>query len=379
MKTILFDLYNSQPFKQSKYHGGGEYIKTIFKYLVDNKLDQINLVTFFDKDKFLDEYILKLIEDNNIKCFYIKELQEIKNIFPKIHIDILYSGIPYYYKKEWFPKNLVFKGTIHGLRYLEKPTDQYAPLYFVGMESLKERVKLIFKEQFRRKKYNEFKNLITIIDEMIIVSNHSYFSLVSFFPEVLKKKNYVLYTPSKQYNYCEQSETDYDFPYILLMGGNRWEKNCYREIMAIENLFKKGLIKDYKVVVIGRVTNKITKKIRDLDKYIFKDYVGSNELEKLFKFTELFMYCSLNEGFGMPPLEAMKYGKTCIVSGVCSLPEVCGNAVYYVNPYDINEISGRILNALRYKINIKEVVKRVEDIRRKQDEDLEKTCEVIIK
>ena len=53
----------------------------------------------------------------------------------------------------------------------------------------------------------------------------------------------------------------------------------------------------------------------------------------------LFIYPSLYEGFGIPPLEAMAFGCPTIVSNITSLPEVCGDAAYYVDPYDINDIA----------------------------------------
>ena len=108
------------------------------------------------------------------------------------------------------------------------------------------------------------------------------------------------------------------------------------------------------------------------------DYVDIDKLESLYKYCDLFLYASLNEGFGMPPLEAMKYGKTCIVSGVCSLPEICGDAVYYVNPYDINEIASRILNAAMVKITPNKVITQYSKIHERQENDLDKLCEFII-
>ena len=80
----------------------------------------------------------------------------------------------------------------------------------------------------------------------------------------------------------------------------------------------------------------------------------------------------------MPPLEAMRYGKTCIVSGVCSLPEVCGDAVYYCNPYDIEEIQNRILMASEKKIDTDKVLKHFRTIVGKQNQDLYGLCEYIL-
>lgn len=77
-------------------------------------------------------------------------------------------------------------------------------------------------------------------------------------------------------------------------------------------------------------------------KVIFTGKINDDELKYLYKKCTLFTYLSFYEGFGLPPLEAMSYGKTCIVSNTSSLPEVVGNAAIQVNPYKINEIKDNI-------------------------------------
>ena len=73
----------------------------------------------------------------------------------------------------------------------------------------------------------------------------------------------------------------------------------------------------------------------------------------------------------------MKYGKTCIVSGVCSVPEVCGDAVYYINPYDIDEIQNRILMAEENKIQPEKIKKHLDAITQLQEQDLDQLCQFI--
>ena len=140
--------------------------------------------------------------------------------------------------------------------------------------------------------------------------------------------------------------------------------------------FKK--ITDYKVVIVGRLPTKVSKLIKHKENYIFFDYVQTSELESLYYNCDFFIYPSLNEGFGMPPLEAMRYGKTCIVSAVCSLPEVCGDGVIYVNPYDIKEIENRILKAANEKISVEKVKNAFNRTYEKQKNDLIDICKFIL-
>ena len=132
------------------------------------------------------------------------------------------------------------------------------------------------------------------------------------------------------------------------------------------------------VVTVGKLPNKIETVIEYKDRFIQYDYVSSEILEGLYADCDFFLYPTLNEGFGMPPLEAMKYGKTCVVSGVCSVPEVCGDAVYYINPYDINEIQTRVLLASENKISPEKIASRLQFVNKKQDADLVSLCEYIL-
>ena len=72
-------------------------------------------------------------------------------------------------------------------------------------------------------------------------------------------------------------------------------------------------------------------------------YVSEEDLSKIYNLATIFIYPSLYEGFGLPPLEALACGTPCIVSNVASLPEVCGNAVLYIDPLSSEDIKNKIL------------------------------------
>ena len=75
------------------------------------------------------------------------------------------------------------------------------------------------------------------------------------------------------------------------------------------------------------------------DKVIFPGYIESADIPKLMKGAIAFVFPSLYEGFGLPPLEAMACGTPVIASGVASIPEVTGEAALLVDPLDIENIA----------------------------------------
>ncbi|MEC4685040.1 MAG: glycosyltransferase family 1 protein [Nitrospirota bacterium] len=135
--------------------------------------------------------------------------------------------------------------------------------------------------------------------------------------------------------------------YILAVSSLDPRKNFKNLIMAYNNL----KLSETRLVIVGS-ENKVfsDSKLRNIinasKDIIFTGYVSDEELAVLYKNAKLFVYPSLYEGFGIPPLEAMACGCPVVVSNAASLPEVCGDAAYYVDPYDIDDIARGISEVL---------------------------------
>jgi len=78
------------------------------------------------------------------------------------------------------------------------------------------------------------------------------------------------------------------------------------------------------------------------DNFIFLNYFPEEDLPMLYNLAEIFVFPSLYEGFGLPPLEAMACGRPVIASRAGSLPEVLGDAALYCDPGDPADIAARI-------------------------------------
>ncbi len=73
-------------------------------------------------------------------------------------------------------------------------------------------------------------------------------------------------------------------------------------------------------------------------------YVSASELERLYRRAKIFAFPSLDEGFGMPVLDAMARGIAVITSNRSAMPEVAGDAAVFVDPCDVDQIATALMN-----------------------------------
>ena len=113
-----------------------------------------------------------------------------------------------------------------------------------------------------------------------------------------------------------------------------------------------GAPDDLKLVIIGDELSKYPA-LRQavhrhkLDKHVrFLGFQPHETLAALYRLARAFVFPSLSEGFGLPPLEAMACGTPVVTSNVSSLPEVAGGAALLVDPYDTDAIADGIRRAV---------------------------------
>lgn len=140
-----------------------------------------------------------------------------------------------------------------------------------------------------------------------------------------------------------------DGDYILSVGSIQPRKNLARLVKAYASLRgNRSADKLPKLVLVGKCAWLYDETLRTLDETGVKDaviltgYVPEADLPALYSSALCFVYPSYFEGFGLPPLEAMKCGAPVIVGNRTSLPEVVGDAGLTVDPFDVDAIAGAI-------------------------------------
>lgn len=141
-------------------------------------------------------------------------------------------------------------------------------------------------------------------------------------------------------------------PFALYVGNIKPHKNLERLIEAFYELRQEPAFESLKLVIIGDEISKYqalrrTVHRHKLHKHVrFFGFVPLDTLAVLFRLARIFVFPSLYEGFGLPPLEAMYLGTPVVTSNVSSLPEVVGDAALLVDPYDTASIADGMRRAL---------------------------------
>ena len=153
-----------------------------------------------------------------------------------------------------------------------------------------------------------------------------------------------------------------DGDYFLYMGTLEPRKNIERMIEAYA-LLKKENAAAPKLVLAGKkgwLYDKIFEKVKKYeieDDVIFTGYISDEDAVEVMRGAFAFIFVSIYEGFGIPPLEAMACGTPVIVSGEASLPEVVGDAAVIADAYDCADIKNAMLEMCKNDEKRNELIK----------------------
>lgn len=143
--------------------------------------------------------------------------------------------------------------------------------------------------------------------------------------------------------------------FLLAIGTLAPRKNIAFLIRAFNHLTQN--YPTLKLVIVGKkgwYFDEIFQTVKNLNlesRVIFYGYAKEDELVKLYNLAHIFVYPSLYEGFGIPPLEAMKCGCPVITSNTSSLPEVVEDAAVTIDPTKIKDL----VHALRQILTNEEI------------------------
>lgn len=226
-------------------------------------------------------------------------------------------------------------------------------------------------------------------DVVVTDSEFSRSEIIKYFPQYRDKVEVVpcgvdcdMFKPIQDRSIIENVKANHNINgrYFLYLGTLEPRKNLTRLVKAYEILSRRK--EDCPLLVLaggkGWLYDEIFEEVNKSglgDKVIFTQYIPGEEICPLMNGAEAFVFPSLYEGFGMPPLEAMACGTPVIVSGSASLPEVVGDCGLIVDAYSEESIAdamGKIADneELRKQLSEKGIIRAREFSWKKSAEKL---------
>lgn len=349
-------------FISHKPTGAASFAKEIARIFVEkNKETIIFSPSIFDAK--LSENIYKVpgaVKGSSNLANSISRLFYINSILPLMcrlkKIDVLYCPIMEFPFISAVPTVV----HIHDLHFIHFPSDfgLAAPRMKLSLRFIKNTAKIVtVSSEFIKK---ELMNTIDIPEKMIdvvpLAFNCNLFkpapleSKIDFLTKYQIKGEYILFVGSL-------------FPYKNL-------KSLIDAFLKIKNHIPHSLI------VVGRKEFSAHPLIQN-KRILYMDYVRADDMSLFYSFADIFVYPSLREGFGIPPLEAMACGTPVICSNGGSLPEVVGDAAILFNPLDSKVLAEKILQVVNNEHLKNELIQK--GFRRVKNFSWDKTSESILK
>jgi len=295
------------------------------------------------------------------KCAFIKEnFRDRTLIIPQYGFEILWNKIGLK-----FPPIEFFSGkadVFHSPGY-RVPLTKKAKLITTIHDLTRLKIKEILPRWIVEHFLSIVRPAVSRSDKIIAISESTKKDLVEIFNIPPEKIKVIYYGISQNFHPIDDKEKIEEIlkkyniskPYLLCvatsLGKNKNLETLIRSFKVLKDKYKVN----HKLVIAGRkseeyeVLYKLACDLKVEEDVIFTDYVPEDDLVYVYNGTELFVFLSLYEGFGLPPLEAMSCGLPVIVANTSSLPEVVGDAGILVEPYNLEQISESIYKVISDK------------------------------
>lgn len=316
--------------------GTGNYVFNLVKELIQDNENNYTLIHFEKSNIELYRQTNEIIIPKSVipKTFFISSYLSINSIIKREKFDIIHSltNVGLLFPGHFNKINTVFDLSPYLFPETHTFWQSHANRYF-----------------YRFSYWNK--------DKIIAISNSTKIDLMRYFhiPEHKIKVIYLgidsFYKPADTEEqtrvlnkYCIKQ------PFILFVGTLEPRKNIPTLLKSFYKLKKNKY--PHKLVIVGRKgwryrnIFEIISSLKLQDEIIFTGYVPEEDLPGLYSAANLFVYPSLYEGFGLPPLEAMACGCPVITSNTSSLPEIIGDGGVLVNPYDFEAFTKVIQNLI---------------------------------
>lgn len=326
-------LYDYQIFTEQKYGGVSRYHFELAKNinLIEAKKDTVKIISPLYRNHYLNEKNINFSFKGH-KFPDFSKFVKLSSIINSFFFPIL----------SWYFNPNIIHQTYYN-------TSKYLPSRAKKIITIHDMVHELFPNQFLKndKTTKLKKKALEEADHIICVSKNTQDDLINLF-NINAEKTTVIYHGLSLGQQVIRYPKKAKKPYLLYVGKREGYKNFKRFIEA----YSSNKIKNFYDIVIfggGKMSKDEIEMFNKLEipKTSFKQIDGNDSLlAGYYKNASLFVYPSLYEGFGIPPLEAMSFGCPVVCSNTSSIPEVVGDAALLFNPYSVESIRENIICAL---------------------------------
>lgn len=390
--NILFDCISLQKF----IGGGSEYTYFFFNKLLERaKNNEIKLYGVYSSNLRLDFYE-KFIGDFKIKLVDIEKSQ-LRDFIQKNKINTFFIGIAqryYTYDLTNLPCRIVIVChdvselvLLYDKNFTSMARKKLEPIAHPRIQQIKEFIKyfihFFIEKKYIKSIYEKHKNLEKLLQEknvfVVTVSNYSKYSLLYYFNNIANPIR--VYTPPhkisneigqyKPENTVLKHLVESKKKFFLLVSCTRFHKNAaifveqWKKFCQITNNMYYG-------VLLGDVQVKE-------ENIITLPFLSGDDLEYAYQNSFCLVFASVAEGYGSPPMEAMKYSIPIVCSNVTSMPEIYGSSLVYFSPYYPEDLFRALLFIIEHYEEYKEKSKeKYNEILQKQLLDSKKLEDFIM-
>lgn len=337
--TILIDLTALA----DNYSGMEHYTESVTLSLLEKKIDSdIKFLLVFKNEVF--KSFTKFLDSDSVRCIVLEGKNKL--VFNQIVLlkFLLNQKADKYFFPAFPPPLLFCKKQIYSVVYdmvcwdVPKTMKWFSKYYFrFGIShAAKCSEKIITISNFSKSRIqNKFNNIRDKIEILYCGVDQIYLNANS---NIHKKEQ----------NYKVKNKYNLPNSYILCLSTVEPRKNMALLIKAFANLVEKDKV-GYQLVIVGRKGWKVDKLLEGISekvmkKIIFTGFVDTEDLPMIYMMAECFVFPSIYEGFGMPPLEAMACGVPALVSDIDVAKEILGDSAFYFKSNNVKSLEKELLN-----------------------------------
>ena len=334
--------------------GLGRYTEKLIENL--EKIDHENDYYVFLRQENFNEYRPKNKNFKKILADYqwytVSEQIGFPRLLHRYKLDLMHFphfNVPLLYRRK-------FVVTVHDLILFHFPTVKNSALHPLWYKIKYLAYKLVIKSAVYRS------------SRVIAVSRFSKKDILNNFQKIPQEKILVTYEACDDYcmlspNKDKEILSRYGIikPYLMYVGNAYPHKNLDSLVLAFRKIHEK--YPKLHLVLVGREDYfyrkiKTIVKEKKIKNIVFPDYVPDYDLDVFFHNAAAYVFPSLYEGFGLPPLEAMAKGTPVVCSDHSCMKEILGDSAHYFNGRDIKDIAQKIRDVLEQKHLQEELIKK---------------------